>query len=54
MATPQERLARWSDPVLGELVWDEASRTWRGTTTLAGRVVRLSLEALQRAPSRDD
>ena len=53
MATPPELLTRWSDPILGELGWGEADRAWRGTTTLAGRVVRLSLGPLRDAPSRD-
>ena len=54
MGTPLGLLARWSDPVLGELVWDDAEQIWRGTVALAGHFVRLSLGPVPRPASRGD
>jgi hypothetical protein len=52
VATPSELLARWSDPVLGELAWDDAGRAWRGTAEFSGRAVRLSLGPVPQPASR--
>jgi hypothetical protein len=54
MAEPSDVLTHWRDPVLGELVWREADRTWCGSADFAGRVVRLSLGPVERCASPDD
>jgi hypothetical protein len=45
MAEATDRLTRWDDPVLGELLWDERTLAWVGCVVVTGRTVRLVLDA---------
>jgi len=46
-----KRLEEWTDPLLGELVWDEKRSYWAGITEFAGGKVRLQLETESLDPS---
>lgn len=54
MAEASGRLEWWSDPVLGDLVWDEGGAVWNGSCDIGGRLVRLQLDPDRRDPSRED
>src|SRR5437764_13030920 len=44
MADAQQSLARWADPFVGELIWDERDQAWIGRVEFAGRTVSLSVD----------
>jgi hypothetical protein len=54
MAEASERLGRWSDPVLGDLTWDETGAVWNGSCVFGGRVARLQLDPDSTDPTRDE
>lgn len=54
MAEASERLSQWSDPVFGDLVWDERSLAWIGQVEFAGRPIRLELDPDLTAPTREE
>lgn len=54
MADASERLARWTDPQLGELAWDDHEQEWTGRFEFAGRLVPLSIDTGLREPDRGE
>lgn len=54
MAKSAGCLTHWSDPVLGELVWDQANSVWTGSLSFVGRAVRLELDPDRKNPTRDE
>jgi hypothetical protein len=54
MANAAGRLQRWTDPVLGDLAWDQAGAVWNGSCEFGGRVVPLQLDPDNRDPTRDE
>src|SRR5262249_24412263 len=51
---PSDRLTQWTDPVFGDLVWDERSRAWTGRVEFAGRIVDLELDTDRKNPTREE
>jgi hypothetical protein len=54
MANKSARLQRWTDPVLGDLAWDDAEAVWNGSCEFGGQVVRLQLDPDNPDPTRDE
>ena len=54
MADAAERLARWVDPQLGELVWNERGQAWSGRTEFAGRIVPFDVDPGLKDPTRQE
>jgi hypothetical protein len=49
-----DRLTRWTDPVFGDLVWDEGDCVWIGRVEFAGRTVRLELDPDRKDPTQEE
>jgi len=43
MDDASDKLTEWTDPVLGDLVWDDEDGAWSGTTDIDGRDVVLTV-----------
>lgn len=54
MAKANERIPRWTNPLLGELIWDERDQAWAGRVEFAGRVVPLSVDTGRRDPDHEE
>lgn len=54
MTEASDRLTRWTDPVFGDLVWEERSLAWVGRVEFEGRTVRLELDPDRTNPSREE
>jgi hypothetical protein len=54
MAGRPDRLTRLTDPVFGDLVWEEGDRVWIGRVEFAGRTVRLELDPDRTNPTQEE
>jgi hypothetical protein len=54
MTRASDPLTRWTDPVLGDLAWDERTLVWIGRVQFRGRTVRLELDPDRTHPTRED
>jgi len=54
MGKAPQRLSRWTDDVLGELIWDEADLCWTTHVHFAGQQVLLQLDPDNRDPNHEE
>jgi hypothetical protein len=54
MTDDSSLFTRWTDSVLGDLVWDEEDRVWDGQVRFLGRVVDIELDPDRKEPTRED
>ena len=50
----ENRLTQLSDPIFGELAWDESKGAWLGSVPFAKRTVQIILRATTREPTPEE